>query len=59
MYDAKWIFALALVTFALVAAFILISMYRTRRDMKNHVKTSLSREEIANKHSNVGDKIGL
>ena len=47
MAEPNWVFILAMTTFAIAVGLILFSMVRTRRDRKNHVKTSIPREDIA------------
>ena len=47
MSEPSWIFILAMMTFALAIAIILISYIRTQRDKKRGATTEISRDEIA------------
>lgn len=46
MLESSWIFYLAMITFALVIVFAIVSFTRTRRDSRKGVETSIPREEI-------------
>ncbi|MEQ8305411.1 MAG: hypothetical protein RIA09_02530 [Hoeflea sp.] len=46
MFEPSWIFYLAMITFALLIVFAVVSFSRTRRDSRKGVKTSVPRDEI-------------
>jgi hypothetical protein len=46
MLEPGWIFFLAMITFALVIVFAVVSFTRTRRDSRKGVETSIPRGEI-------------
>tara|TARA_R110002020_G_scaffold35735_3_gene107728 strand:- start:7592 stop:7771 length:180 start_codon:yes stop_codon:yes gene_type:complete len=59
MAEPNWVFILAMTTFAIAVVFILISMFRTRQDRKDHVKTSIPRGDIAEAREKRSDAPGL
>ena len=59
MPEMNWVFILAITTFALALAFMLISLWRTRRDKQNNVKSAIPRDEVDNAHQKKNNIGGL
>lgn len=59
MPETSWIFVLAMTTFAMTIGFLLFSLVRTRRDKRNHTKTAIPREDIAEARQRNGAPTGL
>ncbi|WP_139112533.1 hypothetical protein [Hoeflea olei] len=59
MPDVNLIIVLALVTFAMAVGFMLFSLYRTRRDKRDNVKSAVPREDVAEARKRPGNASGL
>lgn len=55
MSEPNWILTLAMATFAIAIAFMMISYIRTQHDKKHGVKTAIPRNDIAAERAKTND----